>query len=126
MLQKSSLGVLWYLMKSLEGDSRFIEDPGNLAATYLPILDIACDLAPSLYTAWVTENEREERLSREVEKLSALLEGQQLFSSTPAKKAVWTSSTANPKEKVKRVRITISLLRFPVLIRIYLNIRSSL
>lgn len=111
ILQEHVLGSLWHLMKSHEivvcsrskaAESAEISDAASL---YLPLLDIACFHVPSLYANWFYSLERRERLSRELEKVSALLQAQQSISGNPSKRSGWISASLNARERVKRVGV---------------------
>uniref|UniRef100_A0A0X3PF35 Dedicator of cytokinesis protein 6 n=1 Tax=Schistocephalus solidus TaxID=70667 RepID=A0A0X3PF35_SCHSO len=64
-IQEQSMGLLWYCIRNLEAsphsvhlfDRPFAGGPSDPTPLYLPLLEIACDVAPALLAHWLQEDE---------------------------------------------------------------------
>lgn len=114
-LQENALTTLWYLMKSHESQSctfRAGRESSNLwdaAALYIPLLDIACDNASAMYVSWVGALKKQERVLREVAKVSVLLDAQRSSNDGASKRSGWILSSMTAKERVRWMGRRISL-----------------
>uniref|UniRef100_A0A5K3EHC2 C2 DOCK-type domain-containing protein n=2 Tax=Mesocestoides corti TaxID=53468 RepID=A0A5K3EHC2_MESCO len=107
ILQETALGAIWCLMKTHESESRVTagEKQGilrDVSAVYIPLLDLACDHAPSLYASWIHAMQREEEVGLDIEKLSSASEMHRSISGT-LKRPSRILSSVNPKERVKKI-----------------------
>lgn len=86
----------------LEGFSTNMHNEGAL---YLPFLNIACSHVAAIYSKWFRNLEKQERVTREVEKLAVLLEPPKNVSGNAAvmKRSGWILSSISTKERLKRV-----------------------
>ncbi|VDK23723.1 unnamed protein product [Taenia asiatica] len=107
LLQTNALTTLWYLMKSHEsqpfvwGTEREPLSLCDAAALYIPLLDIACDHASVMYASWIIALEKQERVFREVAKVSMLLDAQRSANDGASKRSGWILSSITAKERVK-------------------------
>ncbi|KAL5969060.1 Dedicator of cytokinesi protein 8 [Taenia solium] len=115
LLQTNALTTLWYLMKSHEsqpfvwGAERESLSFCDAAALYIPLLDIACDHASVMYASWIIALEKQERVFREVAKVSMLLDAQRSANDGASKRSGWILSSITAKERVKWMGRRISL-----------------
>ncbi|KAL5112355.1 hypothetical protein TcWFU_006619 [Taenia crassiceps] len=114
-LQTNALTTLWYLMKSHEsqpcicGAEREPPSLCDVAALYIPLLEIACDHASAMYTSWIGTLEKQERVFREAAKVSMLLDTQRSANDGASKRFGWILSSMTTKERVRWMGRRISL-----------------
>lgn len=92
---------------------------GNSGALYLLFLSIACDYVAPMYGSWLHNLEKQERVSREIEKVAAILESQKNGSINGGvnKRPGWLLTSVSAKERVKKVGFIKYSLKKKLLLR---------
>ncbi|VDN97159.1 unnamed protein product [Rodentolepis nana] len=103
-LSKISLDTLFSLLSIHELESSSSETR-SVGALYLPFLSIACDQVADMYASWFHNLEKQERVTREVEKLATLLESQknENINGSTMKRSGRILASMSAKERVKRL-----------------------
>ncbi|VDM18675.1 unnamed protein product [Hydatigera taeniaeformis] len=107
LAQTNALNTLWYLMKSHESHScAYQTERASLsicdaAALYIPLLDIACGHVSAMYASWISALEKQERVFREVAKVSMLLGAHRISNDGASKRSGWVLSSMVDKERVR-------------------------